>query len=451
MPFAYSNLSHPLRVPLAAEIHSRPSLNLDAPESISYFAVYGDSGIAPGQSNAVTQSLLLAAFCAHFGVAAPVLEAKYFHCDFGRFRLKWECHTEFATYTFAQHHEKPLPIPEAFEQVPMHHIPQQWLMSLQGKIMVAAHIVIDRTGGAADSSAQDLQGIFEGSTMVGSRVVQGGELWTDFLMQSDGFSRFVIRDVGLRGRQAGRLVQRVLEIETYRMMALLGLPHAQQAAPILNSLESELVTLTATMVETDAASIGRLNEPDTDDEQKLLDHITRLAARAEKLSLDNSYRFAASQAYFRLVHARIEELREERMEGFPTVEEFMDRRLTPAMRTCEAMASRQEALAQRIANTNDLLRTRVGVAQELQNRKILQSMNARAGHQLRLQQAVEGLSVVAISYYLIGLFSYLGKAAEAMGWVKNSGIGVGLLIPVVAAAVWIGLRQVHKKIRIRPE
>jgi uncharacterized membrane-anchored protein len=453
MSIVYSNLSHPLRVPLAAEIHSRPSLHLQAPESVSYFAVLGQSGIARGPSNTETQHAYLAALCAHFAVAPPAAEAKYFYHDFDRFRLKWECHTEFATYTFAQRHETPLSVPQAFEQVPLFHIPQQWLTILQGKIMVAAHVVLDKAGGPPESFTQDLQGIFEGNTLVGSRVLQRGELWTDFLIQSDGFSRFVVRDAGLRTQQTGRLVQRVLEIETYRMMALLGLPQAQQAAPVLNAIEGELATLTAAMVETDNASPAprALTAPDAGEEQALLDHITRLAARTEKLSLENSYRFSASQAYFRLVHARIEELREERIEGIPTVEEFMDRRLTPAMRTCEAMANRQEALAQRIANTNDLLRTRVGVAQERQNRQILQSMNARAGHQLRLQQAVEGLSVVAISYYLIGLLSYAGKAAEAAGWMSDSGIGIGigLLIPIVAAAVWLALRYMRR--RIRPE
>ncbi|MEG1117275.1 MAG: DUF3422 domain-containing protein, partial [Janthinobacterium sp.] len=241
----------------------------------------------------------------------------------------------------------------------------------------------------------------------------------------------------------GRLVQRVLEIETYRMMALLGLPYAMQAAPSLNAIENELATLAAAMVDTDDAP-GASDEGVS--EQALLDRITRLAARIEKLSLDNSYRFSASKAYMGLVKARIDELREVRIEGIPTVEEFMDRRLTPAMNTCEAMASRQEAMAQRIANTNDLLRTRVGIVQELQNRQILQSMNARAAQQLRLQQAVEGLSVAAISYYVIGLFSYTGKAAKVLGLPVNPEILVGALVPFVAGAVWLGLRRMHHKL-----
>jgi uncharacterized membrane-anchored protein len=73
-------------------------------------------------------------------------------------------------------------------------------------------------------------------------------------------------------------------------------------------------------------------------------------------------------------------------------------------------------------------------------------MNARAAQQLRLQQAVEGLSVAAISYYMIGLFGYAGKAAKAAGLPVNPDLLTGLLVPVVAVCVWLGLRRMHKTI-----
>lgn len=452
LPLRHSSLNHALRIPLAAEVHSRPFLRLNTPETLTYFAVYERDGEGIKPSNFVNQHTILAAFCAHFGVAAPSVEAKYFFHDFGRFRLKWECHTEFATYTFASPHEAETPIAQAFARVPLQHIPQEWLLGLQGKIMVATHLVLDNSRGPTEQFVQSLSQVFEGRLLVGSPVLQGGEVWTDFLIQADGFSRFVVRDAGLREQQAGSLVQRMLEIETYRMMALLGLPYAQNAAPVLNAVEQELATLTAAMVKIDNSSWPGGDETaadspaqQVDPEQALLDTITRLAARVEKLSLDNNYRFSASEAYFRLVHARIEELRESRIEGIPTVGEFMERRLTPAMNTCSAMASRQEALARRIAHTNALLRTRVGIVQEHQNRRILQSMNRRAAQQLRLQQAVEGLSVVAISYYSVGLLSYAGKAIKAAGIPINVEVATGLLVPVVAGCVWLGLRRMHKK------
>ena len=252
----------------------------------------------------------------------------------------------------------------------------------------------------------------------------------------------MIRDLGMRHLQGGRLVQRVLEIETYRMMALLGLPAARTVGTELDAIEAELSSLASAMVATDMAPV----EHGAQDEQRLLGQITRLAARLEKLVLDNGYRFSASKAYFGLVKARIEELREVRIEGTPTVEEFMERRLAPAMQTCAAISARQDALARRIADTNDLLRTRVGIVQELQNRRILESMNARAAQQLRLQLAVEGLSVAAISYYLVGLLGYAGKAAKAAGVPINADLMLGILVPVVAVGVWVAQRRVHQRI-----
>jgi uncharacterized membrane-anchored protein len=235
----------------------------------------------------------------------------------------------------------------------------------------------------------------------------------------------------------------LLEIETYRMMALLGLPQAQAALPVLSVIEGELVSLMNGMtLSSDVQQLGA----DTDAEQQMLTQIIDLAARVEKLSLQNSYRFSASKAYFQLVNARIDELREQRIEGLPTIAEFMERRLVPAMQTCESVVRRQQALAARIAHTNDLLRTRVGILQEQQNRKILQSMNARAAQQLRLQQAVEGLSVAAISYYLVGLFSYVGKGLKAYGWALNPDLLSALLVPVIAVAVWLGLRRMHRQL-----
>ncbi|MGB6055273.1 MAG: DUF3422 domain-containing protein [Burkholderiaceae bacterium] len=444
MSIVYSSLNHALRVPLAAEVHSRPPLRLTALESVTHFAVYArDAAVS---ADAADQHRLLCQLCAHFGVAGPGGEAKYFFHDFGRFRMKWECHTEFATYTFARTHERPLPLAAAFAQVPVSELPQQWLQSLQGKIMVAAHLVLDQQAAPIEAPDAELLQVFEDNALAAGRMAQGGQIWTDFRIQADGFNRFVVRAVGPHEQQAARLVQRILEIETYRMMALLGLPLAQQSAPVLSAIEDRLACLTATMVDADQPDAGAAES--ADDEQALLRELTGLAARIEKLSVDNSYRFSASQAYFRLVRARIDELHEIRIEGVPTIGEFMERRLAPAMNTCEAIARRQEGLAERIAHTNDLLRTRVGIVQEQQNRKILQSLNARAAQQLRLQQAVEGLSVVAISYYLAGLCNYAGKAMKAGGWPVNPEVATGILVPFLTLGVWLGLRRMRRRLHV---
>jgi uncharacterized membrane-anchored protein len=432
MTTAYTSLSHAQRIPLAAEIHSRPFLRLEAPEAITHLAVVRASETGSRSAHGPSQHALLVELCGHFGVAAPHVTANHFYHDFGRFRLKWECHTEFATYTFTEKIADGLALADAFARVPLAHLPQAWILMLRGRLMAAVHVALGR--GTVDPA--QLQDAFSSRTLVGSQVMQGGEVWTDFAVQADGFSRFVLRDVDMRGGQAGRLVQRVLEIETYRMMALLGLPVAREVAAALDDIEAELALLAERMIDGDAAAGGA--------DQDLLEQITRLAARLEKLSLATGYRFSASTAYHRLVKARIEELREARIEGPPTVEEFMDRRLSPAMSTCESTLARKEALVRRVANVNDLLRTRVSIVQENQNRQILQSMDRRAAQQLRLQQAVEGLSVAAISYYVIGLLGYAGKALKGVGVPLNPEVVTGVLVPIVCGAVWLGLRRMHR-------
>ena len=438
MSIAYPNLNHTLRTPLAAEVHSRPSLRLTGPETLTHLAVYLRDSSRAGVEDAREQLALLVSLCREFGMAGPGPGARYFFHDFGSFRLQWEAHTEFATYTFAERQAAPPPLGQAFDQVPLRHVPQKWLHALAGHVMVATHVSLLPDG----ATLPDMRAAFGGNLLAGSASHGSARVWTDFAIAPDGFGRVVIQDIGMQYQQAGRLVQRVLEVETYRMMAMLGLPHAQQAAPMLNAIEAELVRLAAGMTD----SIDAIPGGEPNDERVLLQMITALAARMEKLALENSYRFAASKAYYRLVHARIEELGESRIEGVPTIREFMDRRLAPAMNTCEATVRRQEALAERIARTNDLLRTRVGIVQEQQNRRILESLNTRSAQQLRLQQSVEGLSVVAISYYSIGLLSYAGKAMKAAGWPVNPDIASGALMPFMVGVVWLGLRRMHQRV-----
>jgi uncharacterized membrane-anchored protein len=429
-------LNHPARVPLAAELHSRPFLRLDPPEAITHLAVC--HGRLVGKPQPHCQHQLLGALCTRFGVPAPGPGSSHFFHDFGAFRLKWECHAEFATYTITARLRADLALHDAFDHMPVTLLPGEWLARLAGRLMAAAHVAL--VDAAVDVTR--LPELFARPLLAGSSVMQGAELWSDFAIQADGFSRFVVRDLGMRHLQAGRLVQRVLEIETYRMMALLGLPAARVVAAELDDIEAQLAMLAGAMVATDMAQPGA----DGDGEQRLLGQITRLAARLEKLILDNGYRFSAAKAYFGIVRARIEELREVRIEGTPTVEEFMDRRLAPAMHTCDATSARMDALGRRIADTNDLLRTRVGIVQEMQNRRILESLDARAARQLRLQLAVEGLSVAAITYYVVGLFAYASKAAKAAGLSIDPDLALGVMLPLVAATVWLAQRRLHCKI-----
>jgi uncharacterized membrane-anchored protein len=234
--------------------------------------------------------------------------------------------------------------------------------------------------------------------------------------------------------QAGRLTQRLLEMETYRIMALLALPVAQEVSPQIGAQERELAEISAALVEAQEA-----------DEPLLLQRLTRMAAEAESRESRHRFRFSAATAYYELVRNRIHELREMRMEGMQTFGEFTERRLAPAMNTCQAVAARQEMLSQRVARATQLLSTRVDITRERQNQALLASMERRARQQLRLQQAVEGFSVAAITYYVVGLVAYLAKGLVTSGVAFHEEIVTSIAIPIVALTVALGVRRFRRR------
>lgn len=424
----FESLNHPLRRTLAGEAHARPFMRFAAPAQVTHLAVFAAG--APGRYEEA-----LAALCRHFAVPGPAPGAQHFSHDFGVFRLKWENHTEFCTFTFLG----PGGGTGAFAESPTARIPQAWLASLAGAVLAAAHIVVEQGEPLAPDDAR-LQSSFPVPPLVGSRVLQGGEVWTDFHVGADGFSRFLVRDTGLRENQTGRLVQRICEIETYRMVALLALPLARRSGPQLAAIESALVALSRRV----ESELGRAAE------ETLLHELSGLAARVEALGLETGYRYSAAQAYYRLVKTRTQELREQRIEGVPTIDEFMDRRLSPAIDTCVAAAAHQERLANKIARVNDLLRTRVNIGQERQTQAVLESLSQSARLQVRLQRAVEGLSVVAISYYVVGLLAYLLKGVKGAGLGLEVDLAVGALLPIACGATWWGLHRLRRAVDPTP-
>jgi uncharacterized membrane-anchored protein len=291
---------------------------------------------------------------------------------------------------------------------------------------------------AAGSAEPDtvVKQVLSDETLVASTVADGfAEVYTDFKIHADGFSRMLLFAGSLTPRRLGRLVQGLLEIETYRMAALLGLPAAREAAVVLASAEMELAEL--------AQSIRSATR---DDEPELLDRLTRLAGQVESQHAATHSRFSASAAYFELVDKRILDIGESRLAGMQTIREFMDRRLTPARSTCEWSSRRQDALSQRVSRMSNLLRTRVEIEQQQSSQALLATMNSRQGLQLKMQSTVEGLSVAAITYYIVGLVSYLAKGAQHIGWPWSPEITAAATIPVVAGGVWWSLRRLHAKV-----
>ncbi|WP_342667948.1 DUF3422 domain-containing protein [Azospirillum halopraeferens] len=415
---------HTLRVTLTNEVHARPPEALSAPVRASTLAMLS------GETAGELERRYLARLCEWAGAPPPSRGATHHSGDFGSFRLKWERHTEFSTYTVF----RPGAVGDPFAEPALDALPDDWLAGLPGELMVGVHIaVLDRD--TAEPSPGQLAALFGSDNYVGARISGGaGAAWTDFRIHGDGFSRVLLHDRSLTVRQTGRVVQRLLEIETYRVMALLALPVAREVLPRIGTIETELAALTAR-----TPALKGL-----EDERDVLDRLTRLSAQTEQIAAETSYRFGAARAYYDIVERRIAELREARIEGTPPIAEFMDRRLAPAIRTCEAVQLRLESLSQRLARASNLLRTRVEIAVEGQNAELLKSMDRRADLQLRLQETVEGLSVVAISYYLIGIVGYAAKALKGAGWKVDPDLLVGLMIPVVLGFVWIGVRRIRK-------
>jgi uncharacterized membrane-anchored protein len=230
------------------------------------------------------------------------------------------------------------------------------------------------------------------------------------------------------------MVQRLVEIETYRVMALLAFPVAKEVGRLLSRAEDELADL--------MDGLGQARN--TEDDRAMLGRLTRLAAEVERSVARTTFRFGAAAAYYRLVQQRVDELRETRLGGFPTIREFMERRLAPAIATCATIARRQEDLSGRIARNSQLLRTRVDIELERQNQELLAQMNRRAKIQLHLQETVEGLSVVAITYYASQLVNYVAKGAKDYIAPATPEVITAVSIPVIAGLVFMGLRRMRK-------
>jgi uncharacterized membrane-anchored protein len=419
--------THPQRTALHNEIHARPPESMTPPIAISHVVMVAD---AAGRDASRDH---LAVLLRDHHLPQPDASSTHVRMDVGGFRVRWELHTEFVTWTFSRAFD-----PEGFgEREPVTAIdavPRSWLAALPGEMLASQHLWVLPSRESADTSL--VKHVLNEETLVASTVADGhGEVYTDFTLHSDGFSRMVVLAGGMTPRRLGRLVQRLIEIDTYRMAALLGLPAARDSAAVLASAERDLAELAEAIREA-----GRHEEP------QLLDRLTKLAGQVESQYAATHSRFSASAAYFELVDRRIADIGETRLAGLQTIAEFMERRLSPARATCEWVGRRQDALSQRVSRISNLLRTRVEIEQQQSSQALLATMNKRQGLQLQLQATVEGLSVAAITYYIVGLVSYLAKGAHAVGWPFSAESTAAVAIPVVALSVWWSLRRLHQKV-----
>ncbi len=418
---------HPQRIALHNEIHARPPEAMAAPLAVSHVVMACNASQREASRQHVAQWLR------DHHLPPPDAQSNHVRMDFGRYRLRWELHTEFVSWTLMRNLEGS-PFDNVEPVTALQAVPQQWVAHLPGECLASVHLWA--LSNLSFGTGSLVKQVLHEETLVASTVAHGhGEVYTDFAVHADGFSRIVLLAGSMAPRRLGRLVQNLLEIETYRMAALLGLPAARQASTALAFAESELAAL--------AEAIRSANR---DDEPQLLDRLTQLAGQVESQYATTHSRFSASSAYFELVDKRIDDIAESRLAGMQTIREFMDRRLSPARSTCEWATRRQDALSQRVSRISNLLRTRVEIEQQQSSQALLQAMNHRQGLQLKMQATVEGLSVAAITYYIVGLVAYLAKGAEKLGWPVGPEVTSAVAIPLVALSVWWSIRRLHTRL-----
>ncbi|KRC12071.1 hypothetical protein ASE11_00915 [Hydrogenophaga sp. Root209] len=426
-----------LREELHNEVHARPSARIRLPVLIVFVAVLND-GVSREQE------------CEHLrrlpgqdALTPEQLRGNFLRLRFEGYTLKWERHTEFTRYSIVQ------PLPEGTglgtsEPALLDALvtPPGWLSEIPGRTVAAIKMVMlqavlpDQSPAAQAALMGPAQRWFGGRTVVASQL-GGGHSWalTDFHLRPSGFERMlVITPQDTSETRAGRISQRLFEIETYRLMALRGLPAVKTLTPMLAQAETQLASITAQL------------ENKSTSEQELLDQLISLAARVERATAENTYRFAATRAYDAVVTQRIAELREKPIPGTQTIGEFMQRRLSPAMATVAASAQRLASLSERVSRASALLRTRVDIVTEAQNQQLLAKLTRGQELQLQLQATVEGLSIAAISYYVISLLLYIAKGAKAAGLPIQPEMAAGALVPLVLWVVWRTTRRIHARL-----
>ena len=422
-------LDHPLRYEMVNELHARPSPRLTAPCTAVYLA-FKEPRDAANRDRAHDLAHL-GELAARHGAPVPQPAIGHYAAPMGRHELRWESHTEFVSYAgFASGHPA-----RPFDPAAAELFPADWQARAPGRRLVAAMVHVDLLPQDPDAVNPLLSSWFAADGLVAVQVLDGAAVVaTDFRIDPAGWMRFAVfvrPDAG-PGR-VGRIVQRMLDLETYRAMSMLGLPRARRLTATLNALDPRLTAL--------VEGLGDDARP----AEAVLHDLLNLSAGLETQATQHGFRFGATMAYEAIVHDRIAALRETRFQGRQTLTEFMVRRFEPAMRTVRSAERRLDTLVDRAARAGELLRTRVDVQRSAQNQALLARMDRRADLQLRLQHTVEGLSVVAISYYAVGLLAYAVYPLAAAAGIDKA-VVVAVLTPLAVLVVWGAMRRVRAKL-----
>ncbi|MCY4335152.1 MAG: DUF3422 domain-containing protein [Litoreibacter sp.] len=424
---------HPLRYELANELHARPFPSLKAPCGAAFLAIKQPVDASARDRDADRAHLI--SLLDRYGAPHPKPGATHWFGQLGRYQLKWESHTEFVTYTLFSEG-----VPErAYDGTVFAAFPDDWLAEAPGVRMTSALVRILPHPGD-DAIFKVLGDWFVPESLACARMLDDSvTVAGDFRIDENGHMRFAVFASEECGpRRLGRVVQRVCEIEIYKTTSMLGLSRVRGMGRDLTAIDETLTHIMTNM--NSEMNGGPVKEAMPADQA--LDALLQVSAELEALAAKSSYRFAATRAYAAIVEQRIDVLREENFRGLQKFGEFMARRFDPAIRTVIASEERIKAMSARATRASDLLRTRVDVERSAQNQSLLESMDKRADLQLRLQKTVEGLSVVAISYYAVNLVLYMAEPlGDAAGLSKL--VLTALTTPLVILGVWWMVRRIR--------
>jgi uncharacterized membrane-anchored protein len=461
-----SSHEHSQRHILHEEVHARPPIALWPEERVCSQAFLLTEPSHRANQKAFIESLTKALQTETHPVHGQNFRVLELLPEPRRLLLKWELHGEFSTLTvYEQGTPEIAPDWTAPRQTILNRLRSR-LMDLGltmpgadfGERISAVDIAIRRADPEEDAAIY--APLFSGNTLVGASILTSGkaQVWTDFQFDAMGFIRFLVNHQGMGSRQAGRVVQRLVDIDTYRMMSMLALPRAKSLSEPLRKAEDELAGLSGQIALAESApmeqlqsmgasgeTLGHDGKAGLPDHEGLLKGVSLLAARVEEWISAHGLRFTASEAYVELVRRAILELKETPLPGVQNLSEFMDRRFEPAMRTCRWTQRRLRELSDRVTRTTQILRTRIEFMNERQNQALLASMNRRAQLQLKLQQTVEGLSLVVLTYYSVGLLNYLAKGLRSLGLDIPVDLVTALAVPVIAGLLLLGIRRARRR------
>lgn len=312
-----------------------------------------------------------------------------------------------------------------------------WAGSLPGKVIRATRLQLVEDEATALALLPELG--FAQDDLVTCHVGTEGDdagarIWSDFRLRDDGFGVVLVAGGGMAPGPLSRTLQRLQELGNYRNLALLGLPVAREGWRALDRIETMLGEVNRAVARPEV----------TDDE--LLEDVTRLSMELVAHASAADYRMSATEAYATIVEERLAELHIRPVPGHLSLADFTQRRFLPAARTCAAHRRRAEQLSQRTAQVLSLLRTRIETRIENQNGRLLASMERNASRQLRLQQLVEGLSVVAVSYYALGLVGKILEGVEELAPAIHAHVLTAALAPVVLAGAWFAIHHMKRRI-----